>query len=187
MCDVVHNLCGSDLLHMLDMLMVSSNIAHVGLCFDLTLWSKRYRVSSFWMPLYQQCLIYLAHWCGTWLGCALCRLAGLNDVVATHVACFVTAPTCSNDALWMCIVCIDGYPFHSRCVVSFSLIVLHRSLIVLHRSGHHISLSLLLLHSCNDFFFLGYKGLQEMYILHWQSADSTTIITVMNISPSKKK
>jgi len=67
---------------------------------------QNYRVLSFQVPLYG----HLAPWYGTWLGCALCMLAGLNGVVAAYMAFSVTA--------------MDGdHPFLSRCVVSFSHMV----------------------------------------------------------------
>ena len=43
------------------------------------------------LPLCQQYLLSLARLYGIWLGCALCKLAGFNNSVATFVACFVTA------------------------------------------------------------------------------------------------
>ena len=78
------------LAYMLNML--SLNVALLGVHFDLTLWCLCYKVLSFWVPLYWQCLSSLARWCGTWLGCALCKLAGLNGVVAAYMAFSVTAP-----------------------------------------------------------------------------------------------
>ena len=56
-----------------------------------------------------------------WLGCALCKLAGLSGVVAAYVAFIVTA---------------RNHPSPSRCVVSFSFMLC---------SAHNISLGLLLL------------------------------------------
>ncbi len=41
--------------------------------------------------LYWQYLVSLARWYGTWLGCALCKFAGLSGVVAAYVAFSVTA------------------------------------------------------------------------------------------------
>ena len=46
---------------------------------------------SICLPLCQQYLLSLARLYGIWLGCALCKLAGFNNSVATFVACFVTA------------------------------------------------------------------------------------------------
>ena len=82
---------GFDLFGIYILNMLSLNVALLGVHFDLTLWCLCYKVLSFWVPLYWQCLFSLARWYGTWLGFALCKLAGLNGVVAVYVAFSVTA------------------------------------------------------------------------------------------------
>ena len=71
--------------------MLSLHVAHLAVHFDVTLQSSCCAALSICLPLCQQYLLSLARLYGIWLGCALCKLAGFNNSVATFVARFVTA------------------------------------------------------------------------------------------------
>ena len=58
--------------------MLSLDVSLLDVHFDLALWYLCYEVLSIWVPVYWQCLSSLPRGYGAWLGCALCKLAGLK-------------------------------------------------------------------------------------------------------------